>query len=88
MRIFCGIFGSMTAFSLDLDNGALSVLLLPVLSSGAFIDRVLLRVGGAGSSCDFLLAVFFDHRQRKVGRRQIGPMAPDLKEVPARSSPC
>jgi hypothetical protein len=32
--------------------------------------------------------VLFDHRQRKFGRRPIGPLAPELKQVPARSSPC
>jgi len=44
-----------------------------------------IRPGIAISDNDMVL---FDHRQRKVGRRPIGPMAPDLKEVPARSSPC
>jgi hypothetical protein len=44
-----------------------------------------IRPGIAISDNDMVL---FDHRQRKVGRRPIDPMAPDLKEVPARSSPC
>jgi hypothetical protein len=48
----------MTASSLDLDNGASIILLLAVFNSEAFVDCVPLGVGGAGSSCVFLLAVF------------------------------